>query len=82
MLKTQQEYTKIWNDLHCKYIHKYGADKRNELMADHCEELILKAKEVYYNTGNTIMTDATYDYYEDKLRILRPTSKALEKVGT
>ena len=52
-------------------------------MADHCEEMILKAKSAYYgNTGETIMDDLTYDWYEEALKLLRPTSLILVAVGS
>jgi len=78
---TDQEYSKIWNKMHIELIHKYDYRKRNEIMADYCEEMILKAKDFYYNTGEVIMTDRAYDDFELKLKTLRPTSKVLEKVG-
>jgi len=80
-MKEDKEYSKIWNDMHIKLINKHTPSKRNDLMADYCETMILKAKDAYYNTGTVIMSDRQYDDFEDKLRILRPTSKVLDKVG-
>lgn len=65
-----------WNRLHVISIHL-----RNEFFADYCEEIILKAKKSYYDTGKTIMSDEKYDGVERKLKLLRPKSKVLEKVG-
>jgi len=74
-MKSFSEYSEIWNKLHCEWI-----DKRNNAMADYCENLILEAKKAYYDTGNPIMCDAYYDSLEWKLRTLRPDSEVLEKV--
>ena len=70
-----------WNKLHIEYT-KLGYEKRNSLMADYCEELISKAKEVYYNSNEVIMSDNFFDRTERALRSLRPESKLLEKVGS
>ena len=89
-MKTEKEYTKDWNDLHCKLVAENNtsgrtgvasAAYRNNAMADYCERMILEGKEVYYNSGENIMSDLQYDRFEDRLRVLRPDSKILEKVG-
>lgn len=88
---TEKDYTDIWNELHCKCVKENealgntGADSslyRNNIMADHCEEMILKAKDAYYNSGDVIMSDWQYDMFEDRLRVLRPNSIILNKVGS
>lgn len=55
---------------------------RNENMANYLEDLIIKAKKSYYETGEPIMTDMAYDWHENRLKTLRPKSKVLEKVGS
>ena len=86
-----KDWTADWNALHCECVvenelagrkGRESADYRNNRMADYCEEQIVKAKEAYYNTSEVIMTDQMYDKLEDWLRLLRPTSKILEKVGS
>ena len=79
-MKTDKEWLEDWVKLHQKYTVE-GSDIRNNKMADYCEEKILEAKEAYYDSGETIMSDKYYDRLEDNLKILRPDSKVLEKVG-
>lgn len=45
-------------------------------------ELLLKAKQVYYTTGVSIMSDAEYDTLESELQELDPINKVLMMVGT
>jgi len=78
-MKTNKFYLKEWNDLFTKNVHN-DSPHVNEVMADYCEKLLLKAKARYYK-GLPIMEDNVYDNIEDKLKILRPNSKVLEKVG-
>lgn len=78
--KDPAEYLKEWNELHRKYT-KLGSETRNSKMADYCEEMIMEAKKHYYGSGNTIMEDSTYDRLENCLKVLRPDSKILDKVG-
>ena len=75
-MKDHKEYLDMWNDNHLLLIRK-----RNTTMAELCENLIVTAKEAYYN-GSPIMEDKTYDWFEDRLRILNPDSKILDKVGS
>ena len=53
---------------------------RNEMMANYCEDTIIKAKKAYYE-GEPIMDDGTYDNFEESLKSLRPESKLLQIVG-
>jgi len=76
-VKTDKEYTAEWNDLHIKYVAE-----RNNKMADYCEDLIVEAKEAYYDSDASIMSDKTYDKLERYLGILRPDSEILIKVGS
>lgn len=80
MDKKDSEHLREWNKLHCEYIQK-GASYRNVKMADHCEKLIQKARDFYYNSGETIMSDAYYDRLERWLVILKPDNTILDMVG-
>ena len=80
-MKTDQEYLDDWMVKHREYT-KLGYEIRNSKMADYCEEIILAAKEPYYNSGDPIMSDNAFDRFENYLKSLRPNSKLLEKVGT
>lgn len=51
-------------------------------MADWCEEQILLAKKAYYTTENALYEDDAYDNIEMRLKILRPDSSVLQKVGS
>ena len=45
-------------------------------------ELLMKAKDAYYSSGKTILTDAEFDALEDKLRKLDPKNAYFKKVGS
>lgn len=45
------------------------------------EDLLLKASDAYYNSGNSIMTDAEFDILVDFLRKRSPKSKFLKQIG-
>jgi len=75
--KDNEWWLKEWNRLHIASIRV-----SNEFKADYCEEVIKKAKDLYYNSGETIITDGRYDAFEMYLRRLRPDSKLLEQVGS
>lgn len=77
----EEEWVNIWNDLHCEYIPK-GAKYRNGKMVEFLVETLSKAKEQYYNTGDELMNDTTYDKFEEWLKLLDPTNDFLEKVGS
>lgn len=73
-------FTEMWNCEYCRLVICRYSDV-NSGMADYCERMIIKAKELYYSSGETIMSDLNYDKLEDRLRMLRPDSDVLEKVG-
>jgi hypothetical protein len=77
---TDDFWVNKWNKKHCDCI-KLGSDKRNEVMANFAEVLIIKAKDKYYS-GNPIMSDQAYDRFEKWLKILRLKSFVLIKVGS
>ena len=79
-MKEDKDYDEEWNELHCKYVNEGDAEYRNNKMADYCENLIVKAKNAYYNTDDPIMSDYMYDKIEHYLEILRPDSEYLKKV--
>lgn len=82
-MKEQSEYLTEWNEKHCALVAdpSYNYLDRNEIMAIHCEDLIIRAKEAYYSTPIPIMSDRTYDWLEDMLKILKPDSAILKIVG-
>ena len=75
-----QEWLDKWNDKYCEFVQNKDIDV-NEAMADWCEQIILEAKNAYYNTSTSIMEDGDYDTIEGRLKILRPDSNVLVKVG-
>lgn len=50
-------------------------------MSNWYETLIDKAKDAYYNTGEAVMDDETYDKIEECLRLIKPDSDRLDQVG-
>lgn len=56
-------------------------NKTNELMISWYENFILEAKKAYYVSEEPVMDDQSYDKCEDLLRLLKPDSLALCKVG-
>ena len=77
-MKDHQEIIIEWNKMFCSVV--LTDTDTNTFMADYCERSILAAKEAYYE-GSPIMLDTSYDWFEDRLRRLRPDSKIMEKVG-
>jgi len=75
-MKSDKDYAAEWNKMHIDFI-----TERNNAMADYCETMILEAKDVYYNSGDPIMSDDQYDRFESYLKSLRPDSKVLLVVG-
>jgi NAD-dependent DNA ligase len=74
-MREYKEIVEEWNDMHCKFVAQ-----RNNAMADHCEKNIAAAKHFYY-AGTPIMSDKSFDWLEDKLKVLRPDSSSLKRVG-
>ena len=81
---------KEWNRLSCELvddnykagrIKKEAADYRNSGMADFCEETVLICKQKYYD-GEEYLSDNGFDRIERYLKLLRPKSKLLAKVGS
>lgn len=66
-----------WNRIYTEFCRYH-----NEWNADYLEIMMAKASKAYYETGDVIMDDQTYDWMENRLRHLRPQSKMLTKVGT
>lgn len=78
---TIKDFYPIWNALHQEHTVK-GADARNEAMSLWLEDTIIEAKKAYYETGENLMEDRVYDKLEEYLKLLKPDSKVLEKVGS
>lgn len=76
----EQDWIDIWNEKHCQYIVK-GSKYRNRKMVEFLVETLTEAKKEYYNTGNEIMNDKTYDLFEGWLKLLDPKNSFLDKVG-
>lgn len=55
--------------------------RQNEAMVEFWVEILTEAKNAYYNTGNTIMDDQTYDHFENNIRMNDPNHPFLSKVG-
>lgn len=84
MFWDDKKFTEMWNCEYCRLLIARPEGDTNHVnsgMADYCERLIIKAKELYYSSGSTLMSDMNYDKLEDRLRDLRPDSDVLEKVG-
>ena len=45
------------------------------------EQQYLNAKNIYYNTGESIMSDSEFDKLEEQIKLLNPQSKVLNIVG-
>lgn len=73
---TAKAWIEEWSRIHIELV-----SFRNNFMADYCEEMMKKAKEAYYNSGDVIMEDDAYDRLESYLLRLRPDSSMLETVG-
>ena len=67
-----------WNAMHIKHA---GKEDRNDIMADWLEVILDEAKTAYYTSSSPTMNDKSYDRLEADLRMLRPTSYVLTKVG-
>ena len=80
-MKDHKEYIDEWNRKHCEFVADPSVD-RNMSMANYCEGRLLEAKRAYYDSDSPIMEDKTYDWFEDRLKILNPDSKILLKVGS
>lgn len=66
---------RIQNAIHCTY--KYENAYMN---IDKLEQIYLIAKDCYY-AGFPFLTDYSFDQLEDKIKLNRPDSKVLIKVG-
>ena len=53
----------------------------NKIIDDIVDRL-LSAKEAYYNSESSIMTDAEFDALEDQLREIDPYNSYFSKVGS
>jgi DNA ligase (NAD+) len=62
-------------------IKKDPLDTIGELSIKELEDAIVYASDKYYNTGNSVINDATYDLLVDYLRIREPKSKVLKNIG-
>lgn len=52
-----------------------------QLTVKELEDAIITASDSYHNTGESLITDQVYDILVEKLRKLKPTSKALKQTG-
>ena len=84
----EKEWLDKWNAKHIELCEEARhqtdlseSDYRNQNMVLWIETILVEAKRVYYNTGDSYMEDRTYDELETRLRTLSPNHKFLEKVG-
>jgi hypothetical protein len=78
--KTLEECREIWNAIDVQLL-KLPWPIRNETMADFLENVLEKAKTEYYN-GNPFLEDRAFDHWENNLKLLRPSSLLLQRVGS
>ena len=74
-------HTELVDGFLCSWPREEMVNHRNNKMADYCEEMIVKAKDAYYNTDSPIMDANRYAPFQGMLKLLRPNSKVLVKVG-
>ena len=83
-MKTTKDWIEHWNVEHKRLVrlHTGNSELINAGLANYCENLMLKAKRAYYETGKPIMSDHWFDRLEASLKLLRPESKVLRAVGS
>jgi DNA ligase (NAD+) len=64
-----------------KKIKSDPLDTIGELSVQELEDAIVYAADKYYNTGTSVIDDATYDLLVDYLRLRDPKSKVLKNIG-
>ena len=56
-------------------------ERRTKVNSNEIVERLLKAKELYYTTGNSFLTDSQFDELEERLREIDPNNKYFSIVG-
>lgn len=76
-MKTKQEWIDEYN-----IFFKDLIVRQNKEIEDWVVKVMINAKDSYYNTGETIMDDGTYDRFEMHLKELNPKHEFLTVVGS
>ena len=76
-MKTDEEWLAEWNKSYCASI-----DLHRARMTKWLEIHMLEAKDAYYNSGETVMSDESYDRFEHYLRIRESKHELLDNVGS
>ena len=76
---------KIRYILMTSYINELNKDAfmtADKMSVEELEELILKANDAFFNSGNTIISDAIFDMLVDFLKMKNSKSKVLKQIGS
>lgn len=76
-MKTDEEWLAEWNKEYCA-----STALHRDRMTKWLETHMLEAKDAYYNSGEAIMSDESYDRFEWYLRIREPNHTLLDNVGS
>ena len=76
-----KDFWNLQNIEHCRAVINFTYETWLEHMVKWYEEMILTAKKSYYVSEEPIMDDQAYDKCEELLRLIKPDSLALSKVG-
>lgn len=78
-MKTYKQWLNLLNKDNKEYINQ-DQSYRDKKLTEWLETTLLSAKKEYY-TGEPIMSDSSYDKFEEMLKRLNPDSSVLQMVG-